>query len=100
PFISMIEHLAKSNHTRPVKWVHACRSENVHAFKEQMHDWHQTHEWFEHIVFYEHHDHHDHLVKSGRLNLAQVKESVLLPEAEYYLCGPKPFIEKTYADLT
>ncbi|GAA4792509.1 NO-inducible flavohemoprotein [Olivibacter ginsenosidimutans] len=99
PFISMVEHLTNLDHTRSVKWIHACRSENVHAFKEEMNKWQETHEWFEHIVFYEHDDGNNTSVKRGRLNIEQVKDSVLLPEAEYYLCGPKPFIEKAYADL-
>lgn len=100
PFVSMVEHLAQSNQSRSVKWVHACRSESVHAFKEQMNVWHNTHEWFEHIVFYENSDTENQTALKGRLNLEQIKETVLLAEAEYYLCGPKPFIEKAYTDLT
>lgn len=99
PFVSILEHLTQSQHNRKVNWVHACRSENVHAFKEQVAAWDQSLDWFDHISFYEQGHTDGNKTKSGRLNIEQVKEQVILPEAEYYLCGPKPFIEKAYADL-
>lgn len=106
PFVSIMDFLTKSDQQRQVKWAHACRSESVHAFREQISAWQAEHDWFEHIVFYENTDQVSRDkeiakdIRSGRLDLAEISEMLLIPEAEYYLCGPKPFIEKTIKDLS
>ncbi|WP_316822023.1 NO-inducible flavohemoprotein [Pedobacter gandavensis] len=106
PFISILDFLTKSDQQRQVKWAHACRSENVHAFREQINAWQMEHDWFEHVVFYENIESStkDNVLskdsRSGRMNVAEITEMLLIPEAEYYLCGPKPFIEKAINDLS
>ncbi|MBB2147931.1 NO-inducible flavohemoprotein [Pedobacter gandavensis] len=106
PFVSILDFLTKSDQQRQVKWAHACRSESVHAFREQINAWQSEHDWFEHIVFYENTDlasKENSLSKdtrTGRMDVAEISEMLLIPEAEYYLCGPKPFIEKTMKDLS
>lgn len=35
----------------------------------------------------------------GRIEIAKVKETVLLPEADYYLCGPVPFMNAIESQL-
>lgn len=106
PFISMMDFLTQSVQQRQVKWAHACRSESVHAFREQVNAWQAKHDWFEHIVFYENSEkvskdqHSSNDSRRGRMDVAEISEMLLIPDAEYYLCGPKPFIEKTMKDLS
>lgn len=107
PFVSILDFMTQSlGQQRQVKWAHACRSESVHAFREQINAWQAEHDWFEHIVFYENMEtpsKENQLSKdtrSGRMDVAEISEMLLIPEAEYYLCGPKPFIEKAINDLS
>ncbi|SHE66188.1 NO-inducible flavohemoprotein [Pedobacter caeni] len=99
PFVSIMDFLSAADQQRQVRWAHACRSENVHAFRDQIKAWDEEHDWFKHIVFYENAAQEDKNIRSGRLDVAEITEMVLIPEADYYLCGPKPFIEKTILDL-
>ena len=36
---------------------------------------------------------------NGVVDIIQIKEDILLENAEYYICGPAPFIKKQYDDL-
>jgi len=35
----------------------------------------------------------------GRINVIELKDKVLLPNADYYLCGPIPFMTAQREDL-
>lgn len=100
PFVSIMDFLSRSDQQRQVRWAHACRSEQVHAFRDQVKQWDEAHDWFEHVVFYENTSIQDKGTRTGRMEVSEISEMVLIPEAEYYLCGPKLFIEKTIRDLS
>lgn len=100
PFVSIMDFLSRADQQRQVRWAHACRSENVHAFRDQVKIWDEEHDWFEHVVFYENAQNEDKHTRSGRMDVREISEMLLIPEADYYLCGPKPFLEKTIADLS
>lgn len=99
PFMSMLKYLAGEAEKREVKWIHGCRSANVHAFKNEVSDLDKKFDWLEQIVFYDDCSSSDDNVKKGRVELSEVKETILLPGADYYICGPKLFLEKTIKDL-
>jgi len=99
PFMSMLEYLAAEKDKREVKWIHGCRSKKVYAFKKEVSDLNKKLDWLEHIVFYDDCSDAEENVKKGRVELSEVKETILLPGADYYICGPKLFLEKAIKDL-
>lgn len=98
PLLSMIESIVHSGSQRQVVWVHGCRDCQVHAFDELVNSFVSKSENIKKIVFYERKVESDTSLE-GIADLNQVKDEVLLPGAEYYICGPSGFIEKQYADL-
>lgn len=103
PLLSMLDHLVTTGSNREVVWVHGSRNEQVHAFREPVaelaarHEQVQTHTFYNTLApgleqqngYY-----------AGIVDLQQLSTDVLLPEADYYVCGPAPFIRKQVQDLT
>ncbi|WMJ75489.1 NO-inducible flavohemoprotein [Cytophagaceae bacterium ABcell3] len=99
PFISMLEHIAKNNSKKDITWIHGCRNSSVHAFKEL------TDKYTEEIelntkYFYENLDQAGKNCNHGLINISELKEEIVKDGANYYICGPAPFIEKVHGDLT
>jgi nitric oxide dioxygenase len=84
------------NSDRQVVFVHGARNGRVHAMKERLQASADTNRRLTSIVFYEHpldtdiqgYD-YDH---AGRVDLRRVSAAVLKPDADYYICGPIPFM--------
>jgi len=100
PLMAMMESLLSSSDKRQATWIHGCRDIDVHAFKDQLVSWDAEHDHIETHFFYNNIQqdadkagHYQGWVELGNL------EHSIQQDAEYYLCGPKPFIEKQYADL-
>lgn len=96
PMLSMLNTLVAGDADRTVVFVHGARDSEVRAMKDFVR--HATHDSsrVKPIVFLEtvneqdrHGDDYDY---QGRVNLALVRDDILLPEADFYLCGPIPFI--------
>lgn len=101
PLISMLESLVSNNSKAPKVWVHGCRNSGVHAFKEVVDNWTGDQHNVESYFFYNQLDStpaKDNVFE-GWVDISRIRESILLPEASYYICGPAPFIEKHYKDL-
>jgi nitric oxide dioxygenase len=101
PLLSMLDHLATTGSSRQVVWVHGSRNPQVHAFQDAVAQLTTGYENVEHHIFYnsptpllEAQGHH-----TGIVDLGKLKSSVLLPEADYYVCGPVLFIRKQVQDL-
>ena len=95
PLVSMLKALLK--HTdREVVFVHGARNGRAHAMKGRIEALADTHRRLTSIVFYDApldsdvqgYD-HDHV---GLVDLRRVAATVLKPDADYYLCGPIPFM--------
>jgi nitric oxide dioxygenase len=98
PMASMLATLMAERNARPVTFVHACRNGRVHAFRDWLRGVAKEHPNLRHAVFYEDagaNDRtgidYDHV---GRLDIGKIEEAVLLPDAEYYLCGPVAFMRE------
>jgi nitric oxide dioxygenase len=84
------------NTDREVVFVHGARNGKVHAMKERLKAAADTNRRLTSLVFYEYplegdiqgYD-FDH---AGRVDLRQVAHQVLKPDADYYICGPIPFM--------
>ncbi|ARS37807.1 nitric oxide dioxygenase [Pontibacter actiniarum] len=102
PLLSMLEYLAGTNSDREVVWVHGCRNKKVHAFREPLTTLETQHGGLRKHIFYDTLDEDMQVegVYEGIVELGKLKEQALLEGADYYVCGPAPFIEKQFQDLT
>ncbi|MEX6688006.1 NO-inducible flavohemoprotein [Danxiaibacter flavus] len=101
PLIAMLEKLLQSEETNKaqIKWVHGCRNETVHAFKQRLAEIDGDHEHVSQHVFYDSVADQAGNLYQGWVDLARIQEEVLLDGADYYICGPAPFIAKHYEFL-
>lgn len=96
PMMAMLDHAVAAQPDRPVRFLHSCRHGGVHAFDDHLDAVASQHPHVEHAIWYsrprdddEHGVDHDHI---GRMDLTTVQDWAVLPDAEYHICGPKPFI--------
>ncbi len=99
PMMAMLKHLAKTGSDRAVRFVHGCRNSDVHAFKDVVNQLAVKESSFEKTMFYgeacPNHS-HDYL---GYVDLAKIADRVILPDADYYLCGPLAFMQAQIKSL-
>lgn len=99
PLMSMVEANKKALQKNKTVWVHSCRNENVHAFKETIEDLNNNENWLTSFVFYETLPESPTNAIEGRAELHQYKEEIIINDAKYYICGPELFIRKQYQSL-
>ncbi|KMQ65529.1 dihydropteridine reductase [Chryseobacterium angstadtii] len=100
PLLSMLETNKKRLQENTTVWLHSCRNEKVHAFKEQIDLLNRDNEWLTTHIFYETlAQNGNDSVKEGRIDLAELKDEVLIDDAKYYICGPEVFIKVQYNSL-
>ncbi|MBL1219878.1 NO-inducible flavohemoprotein [Chryseobacterium sp. L7] len=100
PLLSMLETNKKRLQENTTVWLHSCRNEKVHAFKDNVDRLNQDSEWLTTHVFYETLSQNGNdSVKEGRINLAELRDEVLIDDAKYYICGPEVFIKVQYDSL-
>ncbi|MBU9573553.1 NO-inducible flavohemoprotein [Burkholderia multivorans] len=95
PMISMLKR-AIQDPKRQVVFVHGARNSGVHAMRDRLRETACTHTNFSLIVFYDDplaqdlpgrdYDH------AGLVDVNAIKDAILLPDADYYICGPVPFM--------
>jgi nitric oxide dioxygenase len=96
PLLAMLEQLTTSGSQRRIVYVHGCRSGAVHAFRDTLNRLVAEHKNLSKAVFYEEVNGHDRQGQDydhiGRIELARIADQAVLPDADYYLCGPLPFM--------
>ncbi|MBV8252303.1 MAG: NO-inducible flavohemoprotein [Chitinophaga sp.] len=97
PLLAMLENLTSKQAETPITWVHGCRNESVHAFKDQLEQLADTYTHLYPHIFYDQPT--AEARHTGWVDLAAIKEEVLQADADYYICGPAPFIAKHYGFL-
>lgn len=96
PLLSMLNTLVASDPPRQVVFVHGARNSQVRAMKEFVRR--ATHDsgLIKSIIFLESVADQDHQGEDydlvGYVDLTRIRDHVLLPDADYYICGPRPFI--------
>lgn len=95
PMISMLKVAIKDPH-RSVVFVHGARNSGVQAMRNQLRETAKAYANFDLIVFYdaplpEDVEGRDYDYK-GFVDVTSIKDSILLPDADYYICGPVPFM--------
>jgi nitric oxide dioxygenase len=95
PLVSMLKAVLK-NTDREVVFVHGARNGAVHAMKDRLKASADTNRRLTNIVFYDaplpsdvlgyDYDH------QGLVDLRRISASALKADADYYICGPMPFM--------
>lgn len=101
PMLSMLETNLNALQNKKTIWIHGCRNESVHAFKEQISNLTAEAEWLETFTFYDSvpNEEYSSSVIPGRVDLQKCKEAILLEGAKFYICGPEMFIKTQYEAL-
>lgn len=103
PMIAMLNQLVTLDMPQPVTFIHACRSSQVHAMKQHIHDLKAKFPRLSTFTAYEFP--HDGDVfgvdyeAAGRLDLGSMDAAILPTTADYYLCGPMPFMAEQHKVL-
>jgi len=101
PQKSSLPHAAE--HKKQISFIHAARSPDVHIMRKEVRELANRNNNLHIYVAYEFAT--DSNVPGedyqmlGRLNLKEVPAQLLPPDADYYLCGPIPFIQQQNAAL-
>jgi nitric oxide dioxygenase len=101
PMLSMLETNLNAIQNKKTVWIHGCRNETVHAFRDQIATLKQEVKWLETFTFYDtlqKPDASDQIIE-GRVDLSKCKDSILLENAKFYICGPEIFIKTQYEAL-
>jgi len=102
PMVSMLKR-AIQDPQRQVVFVHGARNSGVHAMRDRLREAAKTYANFSLIVFYD-----DPLPQdvagqdfdyAGLVNVKSIKDTILLPDADYYICGPVPFMRMQHDSL-
>jgi hemoglobin-like flavoprotein/ferredoxin-NADP reductase len=96
PMVSMLNSIVESGNGRRVVYIHACRNGEVHAMKEHINETVAENDNVSKIVYYDTVSSSDTKGKDydhvGVLDIGAIKNNVVLPGADYYVCGPRPFM--------
>jgi nitric oxide dioxygenase len=102
PMLSMLETNLNNIQNKKTIWIHGCRNESVHAFKNQIITLKKEAKHLETFTFYDtlenKNDSQSEIIQ-GRVDLNKCKDSILLDQAKYYICGPEIFIKTQYEAL-
>ncbi len=99
PLMSMVETNKNALQRNQTVWIHSCRNENVHAFRDTIEELNNEKTWLTSYVFYETLPETNTNAIEGRIDLDQIKEEILIKDAKYYICGPPVFIKVQYQSL-
>lgn len=102
PMVSMLKR-ALQDPQRQVVFIHGARNGAVHAMRDRLHQTQASFANFKAVVYYEmplatdvqgrDFDH------AGFIDLALLRDQILLPDADYYICGPIPFMRLQHDTL-
>jgi nitric oxide dioxygenase len=95
PMISMLNRVMQCP-GRDVVFVHGARNSAVHAMKDHLRTVAAQHPNFKAFVFYDAPLPQDRQGKdydfSGIVDIDKIADAIKLPDADYYICGPIPFM--------
>jgi len=102
PMISMLKRALQDPH-RKVVFVHGARNSGVHAMRDRLRETAATNSNFHLVVFYNEplpadvqgrdYDH------AGFVDIGRIKQAILQPDADYYICGPIAFMRMQHDAL-
>ncbi|KAF5702851.1 CMGC CDK CDC2 kinase [Fusarium mundagurra] len=96
PMMAMLKKITQEGKPRKAVFIHAAHNSRVHAMKDTLIEIVRDHPEVTRLLYYERVEKDDILGldydHEGRVDLAEVKHKVILPEANYYICGPAPLM--------
>lgn len=96
PMLSMLHVLAEKQPQRPVTFIHAAQNGDVHALREEVEELAGRHEQVSVHWCYEKPTERDRAEnrfhQEGYIDLAWVRSVAPSAEADFYFCGPVPFM--------
>jgi nitric oxide dioxygenase len=102
PMVSMLKR-AIQNPDRQVVFVHGARNSAVHAMRDRLRQAAATYPNFTAVIYYDSPLPGDVPGKDydrpGFINLSDLRDKILLPAADYYICGPIPFMRAQHDAL-
>ena len=102
PMISMLNRVLQSP-GRDVVFVHGARNSAVHAMKDHLQRTAQQHPNFKTYIFYNEPLPQDQQGKDydypGLVDTSVIEDAIMLPDADYYICGPIPFMRMQHDAL-
>ena len=103
PMIAMLNQLVTLDMPQPASFIHACRCSQVHAMKQHIQEQKTKFPRLSTFTAYEFPHSGDVIGEdydvAGRLDLATVDTALLPANADYYLCGPIPFMQQQHQAL-
>lgn len=104
PMVSMMESIVATGTSVPVFFVHGTQHGDVHAMGNHVRELARAHPQIRAAVFYtsprETDEHGNHYDQAGRIDVSWLSANIPLPQADFYLCGPAPFLEDLINALT
>ncbi|WP_281868969.1 NO-inducible flavohemoprotein [Brevibacillus parabrevis] len=96
PMMSMLKTLVKTSPTRPVTFIHAAQNGNVHAMRKAVEELAAEHSQVKAFWCYEKPTEQDRAAhafhKEGYIDLPWLQSIVADKNANFYFCGPVPFM--------
>ncbi|RJE19484.1 hypothetical protein PHISCL_08169 [Aspergillus sclerotialis] len=103
PMMSMLKTVTEQSKTRRAVFIHAVRNGRVHAMKDTLSQIMSENPQVSRAIFYEEAAESDRKGVDydyiGRVDLTKLKDQAVLPDADYYICGPQPFMNAQSAFL-
>ncbi|HET6872934.1 MAG TPA: NO-inducible flavohemoprotein [Sporolactobacillaceae bacterium] len=103
PLMSMMKTWASQNPSQPLTWIHAAVNGRLHAFKRDVNALNEAHGELIAFTVYERPTLEDvrneDFEKEGFIDLAWLKENVPDKDADFYFCGPEPFMKVMFNGL-
>lgn len=102
PMVSMLKTLSEVQPERPVTFIHAAANGSVHALRDEV-EAHSAKDHVQSYVFYDSPTEEDRTDQTfdveGYVTQEWLENNVDVQEAEFYFCGPVPFMKAVNASL-
>lgn len=93
PMIAMLGRLSQEPVTEEISFIHACRNDQVLAFNQEIHAFKESLPQLQtYLACEENNAANIQVDKLGRLEISELDIKLLPKDADYYLCGPDPFM--------
>ncbi|WP_126425265.1 NO-inducible flavohemoprotein [Brevibacillus marinus] len=103
PLLSMLHTVVEEQPTRAVTYIHAAVNGRVHAMRNEVAELAQNHLQLKTYFCYSSPTEEDKAAanydKAGHLDLAWLQSILSDKQAQFYICGPIPFMQTVYAAL-
>jgi nitric oxide dioxygenase len=103
PLMSMVKNIAANQPNREVEFIHASRNGNIQAFKDELAGLEDRLTNYRLSFIYQNPTDRDkndvHFKKQGYIDAQWLKENVNSVNADYYVCGPVPFLRSIVSSL-